>query len=210
MGETGVSARPESADRMRERIRAALDAHRPVKVPAQGLTSSAVLMPLFVGEDGCRLLLTKRSQQVEHHKGQISFPGGAADPDDGSLLATALRETHEEVGVLPGDVEVLGRLDDITTLTGFRVTPFVGAIPHPYDYTVSEVEIDRLIEVPVSALLHNEHFEVNYAGVDTGRYVVYSFRYGGDVIWGATAKIITRFLNVVFGFEAPDLDWEET
>ena len=88
-----------------------------------------------------------------HHKGQISFPGGACEPEDTGLLATALRETEEEIGVPLETVEVLGALDDFPTITSFVVTPFVGVIPYPFAYVLNEDEVDSVIEVPISFLL---------------------------------------------------------
>ena len=196
----------EGPDSIRRLMAERLSANKPEKIRASGLVPSAVLVPLFVKDNDWRMLLTMRSQEVATHKGQISFPGGAVDRHDKSMLDAALRETHEEIGVEPKDVQVLGELDDIFTITNFRVTPFVGVVPYPYPYRVSAREIDRLIEVPVDALLHNEHFEASFVEYEGCKYPIFSFFYDGDVIWGATAKIITHFLSVAFGFDAPGLD----
>ena len=192
-----------------ERIRRVLAGREPRPLPEEGMRVAAVLMPLFVRDGRLCVLLTKRSNDVEHHKGQISFPGGVCDPEDESLLATALRETWEEVGLPPTEIGVLGRLDDHATLTNFRITPFVGMIPPPDSLRVSDVEIERLIEAPIDAFLDNPKFETHYAGLTDRRYVVYSFEYRGDIVWGATARIITQFLHLVYGFEAPDVEESE-
>ena len=113
-----------------------------------------MLIPIYENKNGYYIVLTKRTQDVMYHKGQISFPGGAYDKDDGDLTATALREAFEEIGVRTEDVEILGNLDDQSTYTSrFVITPFVGAIPYPYKFKVSRKEVEELIEVPVSALL---------------------------------------------------------
>ena len=192
-----------------ERIRRVLAERDLRPLTTEGMRVSAVLMPLFVRDERLHVLLTKRSNDVENHKGQISFPGGTRDAGDESLLATALRETWEEIGLPAGEVRVLGRLDDHATLTNFRITPFVGVIPHPFAFQVSDVEIERLIEVPIDSFLDNPTFEVHYAGLTDRRYVVYSYEYLGDIIWGATARIITQFLHLVYGFDAPHVDEPE-
>ena len=110
-------------------------------------------MLVYPKEGELHLLLNKRSESVEDHKGEVSFPGGRMDDGDGSLLDTALREAHEEVGVRPEDVRVIRRLDDVETSTGYRVTPFLGAIPGGYPFVVSTVEVAALVEVPVAALV---------------------------------------------------------
>ena len=99
---------------------------------------AAVLVPLFVRDGLLWVLFTRRTETVEHHRGQISFPGGAAEPGDESLLATALRETEEELGIASGDIRVLGSLSPIETVTDFYVAPFVAAIPHPYVFAPAE------------------------------------------------------------------------
>ena len=112
----------------------ALDARPRRVLPPEGMTIAAVLVPLFSVEGKRHVLLTKRSQAVEHHKGEISFPGGKLDPDDADLLSCALRETDEEVGIKPSDVRIIGELDDFYTVaTRYVVAPFVGVIPYPYD-----------------------------------------------------------------------------
>ena len=162
------------------------------------LTPAAVLVPLFYKHNRPHVLLTKRTTRVLHHKGQISFPGGARDPEDSTLLTTALREAHEEMGIHSGDVRLLGELDDIITNTRFVVSPYVGVIPYPYAFTANPEEIDEVLEVPISTLL--EHGHVNTAAVTPIRpYPAYTFDYGQHVIWGITARILRQFLDVVFG-----------
>ena len=164
------------------------------------LVPAAVLLPLYHKEGEYYILFTKRTEKVEYHKGQICFPGGARHPEDRSLADTALRETFEEIGVRPEDVEILGELDDMATITtNFLITPFVALIPYPYEFVVSSDEIEELIEVPIAALLdkgcYHEEFHVHQGRPHWGC----SYRYKDEVIWGATARILKQFLDLVFG-----------
>ena len=158
---------------------------------------AAVLVPLFKKGDGCHLLFTKRSDQVKHHKGEISFPGGVVDEEDLELINTALREAHEEIGLKQNDVQIIGILDDIVTITEFIVTPIVGLFPYPYPFKVSEVEIAELIEVPLSSLLHKECFSEREIIRGGQKEIVYAYQYGDHIIWGATARILKQFLDLI-------------
>ena len=162
-------------------------------------------MLVYRKEGELHLLLNKRSDTVEDHKGEVSFPGGRMDEGDGSLLDTALREAHEEVGVRPEDVRVLRRLDDVNTSTGYLVTPFLGAIPEGYPFVVSAVEVAELVEVPVAALVDGSTIrdETRFEdGVPVSRP---NYAYGGHLIWGATARIVTGLLELLRGDEGGDL-----
>jgi 8-oxo-dGTP pyrophosphatase MutT (NUDIX family) len=162
---------------------------------------AAVLVPLFEKEGNCHILFTMRSQQVKHHKGQISFPGGAFDDEDADLRRTALREAFEEIGVKERDVQVLGTLDDIVTTSEFIVTPFVGVIPYPYFFQLSAVEIAELIVVPLASLLDSSCFgEIEI--IDNGlKRIVESYQYQHHAIWGATARILKQFLDLISASE---------
>lgn len=153
--------------------------------------------------DDAHLLLTIRSQIVEHHKGQISFPGGMKDKEDGDLLETALRETFEEVGLHRDRVRLMGRLDNVPTATSnFIVTPYVGLVPSAHDLlagrglTLSADEIDQVLLVPVSHLRRPgvEAFE-SYDGADGGKITLPSYDFHGHRIWGVTAVMIHRLLK---------------
>jgi len=158
---------------------------------------AAVLVPLFKKGEDCHLLFTKRTQQVKHHKGEISFPGGVVDEGDSGLERTALREAHEEIGLSERDVQLIGALDDIVTITEFIVTPFVGLFPYPYPFRTSEVEIEELIEVPLSHLLKEEYFGEHTITTGNRSRVVYTYQYGKYTIWGATALILKQFLELI-------------
>ncbi|MBA4392640.1 MAG: CoA pyrophosphatase [Desulfobacca sp.] len=161
------------------------------------LTPAAVLVPLFQKNRRTHILLTKRTDQLEHHKGQISFPGGAYNYEDLDCLTTALRETEEEIGIDMDRVEILGELDHIITVTHFRVCPYVGIIPYPYPFKLSSFEVERLIELPLDYLLkHAELKEGPFEFLGQSFFNLY-IEYQGDIIWGATARILNNFVTVL-------------
>jgi 8-oxo-dGTP pyrophosphatase MutT (NUDIX family) len=161
------------------------------------LRCAAVLIPLLFKDQTWHVLVTQRTQTVEHHKGQISFPGGSCDPEDADLQATALRETYEEIGVPPEAVTVLGALDDFPTVTHYVVAPFVGVIPHPFLYRLEEQEVDEVIEVPLAFLRDPANLRVEYWERDGRMHQVLFWDYGSYTIWGATARIMKSFLALV-------------
>jgi 8-oxo-dGTP pyrophosphatase MutT (NUDIX family) len=157
---------------------------------------AAVLIPMFKQDDDYRVLFTKRTNTVEAHKGQISFPGGRVDERDGSLLETALREAYEEIGLLSKDVMVLGRTDDMRTVaSNYIVHPFVGFIPHPYSFEINTDEVAKLISVPLEIFLDGSStIPVDYQG---NIYHGLAYTYEGEVIWGATARIIDNLVDIL-------------
>ena len=180
-------------EELRERLRRR--GPRPVEALESETRRAAVLVPLFVRDGALWVVLTRRTETVEHHRGQISFPGGGEEPDDESLLDTALRETDEEIGVAPDDVWYLGELSPIVTVTDFYGEPFVGAIPQPYAFRPAEAEIAEVIEVPVAALLRPGVLERRaLAGRDEP---VLFYHHGAHVIWGATARILKELLDAI-------------
>jgi 8-oxo-dGTP pyrophosphatase MutT (NUDIX family) len=164
------------------------------------LHCAAVLIPM-AGIDGeWHLVFTRRTEEVEHHKGQVSFPGGRCDPQETSIEATALREAHEEIGLHPRDVRLLGRLNDMETITGYRVTPVVGAIPHPYEFSLSPGEVNRLFTVPLVWLADGKNYserEVTPEGSPRAFPVVIYEPYDGEIIWGATARMVVTLVQVL-------------
>ncbi len=175
-----------------------LDIHARVqkqKLELGELTPASVLVPLFEKNGEAHLLFVKRTLTVRHHKGQVSFPGGARDVSDRLPVDTALRETHEEIGVRPVDVDVLTELDDMITPTQFRVTPFVGIIPYPYDFFINPLETAELIEVPMRHLLNEAHHRLGYRRFQDRIYEVHYFDYDRHVIWGVTGNILVGLLN---------------
>ena len=169
--------------------------------PDPSRRQAAVLLPLFKNISNYHMVFTKRTETLTHHKGQVSFPGGSFEPSDGDLLTTALRESYEEVGIHPGDVTILGRLDDMSSFsTNFTISPFVGLIPHPYEFRPNPIEVAVIFDVPLSVLA-DPAVGRNYVRTreDGATLIDYEFHVQGHVIWGATARIIRHFLSVING-----------
>lgn len=158
--------------------------------PDKPLRPAAILVALVERKTGISVLLTRRAEHLEHHPGQISFPGGHIEASDRDATAAALRETHEEIGIAPEQVEVLGCLNDYVTRTGFHVTPVVGAVRPPLDIRPDSHEVDEVFEVPLAFFLdpanHHQH-ERLYEGVPRS---FYAMPYGDYYIWGATAGML--------------------
>lgn len=173
---------------MKEKIRQILSQRERRTIEDPRATRAAVLIPLYRYRGECHILFVRRTETVKYHKGEISFPGGVYSGEDSTLEATALREGQEEIGLREEDVELLGVLDDARTITtNFVVSPFVGVIPYPYPFKLSREEIEEVIGVPISALLDKDQPDH-----------IPEYLYGGHVIWGATARILKQFLNLVF------------
>jgi len=160
---------------------------------------AAVLIPLFEDQGEYKILFTKRTIRVDEHKGQISFPGGSVDEGDASYRETALREANEEVGLLEEDVRILGRTDDsLTVASNFIIHPYVGFIPYPYPFEINSREVKRLIEVPFKIFIEEKTAQKN--GVYDYEGILYEgpvYNYRGDIIWGASARIIENFLEIL-------------
>ena len=167
--------------------------------PAQ--RRAAVLLPLYHDRGETYVLFTRRTETVEHHKGQISLPGGAEDEGDAGPLETALRETEEELGIPRTHVTILGILDDVSTfVSGFVITPFVGVIPHQVPLRMNPHEIAEVLSVPLAAFRDASRLRVEKRTRPTGeRIEVYFYDSGPHVIWGATARIMKSFIDAAFG-----------
>jgi 8-oxo-dGTP pyrophosphatase MutT (NUDIX family) len=177
--------------------RARLGARRRRVVPPGPLVRAAVLVPI-VDRGEAVLVFAQRTDRVGHHKGQISFPGGRVDPGDADDLAAALREAHEEVGLEPALVEPLGLLDDTETVaTQYVITPWVGVVRAPVAWQPDGEEIEKVIEVPVAALLDRGCFRVELWERDGVEREVYFYEYRDTTIWGATARILKQYLDLV-------------
>ena len=193
----GGSAMHGTGAALREGLRGALAAYEPGRHDRGEGRPAAVLLLLYERDDGVHCLFQQRSHQVEHHKGQIGFPGGARDAGDASAAVTALRETHEEMGVAPADVDLLGELDEIRTISGFRVRPFVGWLRGwPYPFRHDPREVAALLEAPLAHLADPATLADDVREVDGRRVVLPSYRWGDHLIWGATARILANFLDV--------------
>ncbi len=160
--------------------------------------AAAVLFPFYFKNGEAHLLLTKRTDKVEHHKNQISLPGGRRDPEDPDLRHTALRETYEEVGIAPQDIQLLGQTDRFLTNTHYLVTPFVGFFNYPYAFTISKDEIDYLIEVPLLHLLNDAHYETRISEQNGTPWLLHYYHYGAEVIWGVTGFLLSNLFSIVF------------
>ena len=180
-----------------DRIRNILASRKRKVIEHPPFSHAAVLLPLFKKEEACHILFTKRTDRVKYHKGQISFPGGGVDEEDSDLEATALREAYEEIGLERKDVEILGTLDDIVTVTQFIVTPFVGHFSYPYALKTNPIEIDEMIEIPLSFLLEKGCFQEREVNQSNPMRMVDSYQYGKHIIWGATARILKQFLDMI-------------
>ena len=144
-----------------------------------------------------RILLNVRSQAVEHHKGEVAFPGGRWSAGDRTLLDTALRETHEEMGVPPGDVEVLGQLDDVVTISNFLIRPFVGTVPSTCTFSPNEREVAEVLEAPVDELTDTDSLRDTVRLVGGALVNSPSYAYRGHLIFGATAEVLTGFIPLL-------------
>ncbi len=182
------------------RIKTQLNRYKPRKLQIQGAVPAAVLIPIFNKQGLPYVLMTLRTDTVEHHKGQISFPGGAWEDQDRSLEETALRETEEEVGIPQREFTVLGELDDFLTVTNFLVTPFVATLNYPFQAHPNTDEVAELLEVPLDLFLTDQHFRMEEREYFNQKFPVYFYDFNGYTIWGATAFIMNRFIELVFGF----------
>lgn len=163
----------------------------------QNLVPAGVLIPIILRADGLSVLLTQRSANLKHHASQISFPGGRMETDDRDIRATALRETQEEVGIHPADVDVAGYLAPSPTVTGYAVTPVVGLIEPAVSLVIDKTEVEEAFEVPLNFLLdsrNQQHSEREFRGE---LVPIVEFNYGQWRIWGATASMLISFRNLL-------------
>ncbi len=175
-----------------------------------GFNHSAVLIPICSENGILNFILTKRTDTLKHHKGEISFPGGRQDEMDKDLTATALRETEEEIGVKSEYVEILGRLDDLFTITRYIITPFVGIIHENIEYHSNTTEVAELLHIPLELFLTEDKFcEKNMVRNGTN-YPLYYYYWNNYEIWGATAYIINQFIELIFDFQPSKLNFKRT
>lgn len=160
------------------------------------LKCAAVLVPLVRQDEEWRLLFTRRTEAVESHKGQVSFPGGACDDGETTPEETALREAEEEIGIKAEDVRVLGRLANLITITYYRVTPVVGVIKWPAVFRVGEHEVARVFTIPLGWLA-NPLNRWQFERPDLKRALIAYHPYDGELLWGATARMTVDFLKVL-------------
>ena len=180
------------------RLARSIEARTRRMLTGEGRTRAAVLVPLVPVGDAIHLLFIRRATDLAHHRGQIAFPGGRYEPGDADPVATALREAHEEIGLRPDDVHVLGTLDDIETMTSrFLITPIVGVTPHPYPWVPDPREVDHIFTVPLTTLLAPDAERRETWDFDGTAVPIEHFPVAGQVIWGATHRITRNLLDIV-------------
>jgi 8-oxo-dGTP pyrophosphatase MutT (NUDIX family) len=168
---------------------------RPFMMPGVVLREAAVLVPLLVREGVPLILFTRRPTTLRHHAGQYSFPGGSRDAEDPTPLHTALRETREELGLDVSGVRVLGALDEVPTLTEFRIQPFVGVLPADARYQPNPDEVDLVLEVPLAHFLDPAIRRTEKHSLRGVEYEVDFYSYDSHLIWGATGRILRNLLR---------------
>lgn len=187
---------PELIDLLRKRLSPA-----PTHITSEtSARPAAVLVPIFNKEGIWHVLFTRRTDSVEDHQGQVSFPGGVIEANDESPLQAALRETQEEIGIRPEDVQILGALNPLPTVTNFIVVPIIGTIPWPYQFSLNEQEVATVFSVPLDWLANPDNIEVKEWKPEGPwpSVPVHFFRpFEGEVIWGATARITIRLLKLL-------------
>jgi 8-oxo-dGTP pyrophosphatase MutT (NUDIX family) len=173
---------------VKQQIAKILHNRKTKKITGANLKASAVLIPIFYNQGQYHVLFTERSDEVNFHKGQVCFPGGSREPSDSGLLQTALREIEEEIGLKAKDIEILGEFDDNVALTSnYVISPFVAFIPYPYPFKVDSREIKEIFSVPLSFLMDEANFKSDS----------YAYEYEGHIIWGATARILRQFVDLL-------------
>jgi 8-oxo-dGTP pyrophosphatase MutT (NUDIX family) len=163
----------------------------------EGSTVAAVLVPIVARPEGLTVLFTQRTTHLKSHSGQVSFPGGRAEPGDASAEFTALREAEEEIGLAAGRVEILARLPDYHTRTGFRVTPVIGLVEPPLKLAPDPREVEEIFEVPLAFLLDERNRQRRmreFQGEAVGFYV---YEYQNRTIWGATAGMLVNLYKML-------------
>ena len=185
-----------------EKIRKALAEHNPLKNSFVRKRAS-VLIPLLESEGEIFLMLTRRSSKMRTHPGQVSFPGGKEDSCDEGSMHTALRETYEEIGLPREKVDVVGMLDQILSLHYYLVTPYVGIIPSDFVPLPNTDEIESVFKVPLAFFMKSENHWSEEKKILSFPVLVHHFEYQGYDIWGLTAKLIFRLLEVGLGY-VPD------
>jgi 8-oxo-dGTP pyrophosphatase MutT (NUDIX family) len=181
---------------IKDHIRNCLSSLTPRKIENGYVREAAVLMPIFKTDSEYHMLLTRRTEDVQTHKGQISFPGGMREEKE-TLLETALRETHEEIGIENGSIEPLGRFHDYISITQYRVTPFVGIVRTPFKTRRQVTEVAEILHVPFRVFLDPAKLRVEWNKFPGREPDVYFYSHGNHEIWGLTARIIKDFFEIL-------------
>ncbi len=184
-------------DTLLAELKTLLATRPPRNLNGHDVRPAAVLLLVFPRNGQYYVHVQKRSRHLKNHAGEACFPGGKPKSQDADLLATALREAHEEENIDPADVTILGRLNDTPTRTGYMMKVFVGTIPQPYDYRPNPEEVDEVVDVPLEALQDPANWREEARWEDGGLTTAHSYAYGPHIIYGATAKVVREFLDVV-------------
>lgn len=179
------------------KLRVLLEQRTSIAIDAPALRRACVLIPLIRAHGRWSVLLTRRAENLAAHSGQIAFPGGGVE-DGESLQDAATREADEEVGIPRSAVELIGRLDDLITNSGYLVAPFVGVIHDSVEYAMQESEVVDVFEVPIDALLDPAQPEVRYVSFRNRKYPAYFYSYAQYEIWGLTGRMLKAFLDLVW------------
>lgn len=181
----------------------ALEAWEPTQVDVP-LDRAAVLVPIIQTRGAIELIFTKRADHLGEHPGQMSFPGGGHEAQDGDLLETALREADEEIGLRRQEVDINGRLDDIETVTDYVVSPFVGTVADR-TYLPDEREVAEVVRLRLTDLLDRQNYEADVREhPELGEVTIHYFRVNGYTVWGATGRILVQFLELTTDWAAAD------
>lgn len=159
-------------------------------IPGKALKPAAVLIPLVIRDDGIHIIFTRRAKHLKHHPGQVSFPGGRYEVEDGDLIDTAIRETHEETGILCNRSNIVGQLPSLATISGYIVTPYLSVIPAQYTPYLDPNEVDELFEAPASFVLNPMNMATLPISIKGQKHHIYSVSFGKYAIWGATAQML--------------------
>ncbi len=186
-----------NAGHIRSLLTKGLSSQKRLELSIPGFHKAGVMVPLLETTSGFDLLFTMRTLRVETHKGQISFPGGMADLGDRDIVATALREMEEEIGIPGSFVEVIGLLDDLSTPSGFVITPTVGILKSLPGLTLNSSEVEEAFRVPLSFFVDGLHSRKEFRTVNGTQREVWFYDFGGKIIWGATAHIVRTLLGIM-------------
>ena len=184
-----------------ETLKSRLSKRNKASVKDAGLSSASVLLLLYSKNGEHYVLFNKRTDQVEHHKGEIALPGGGRDNGDRDSLDTALREAHEEMGIVPDDVTILGELDDVVTSSQYLVRVYLGTIDYPYLFKPSPREVEEVIEIPLKELLDPANLREEARWADGAVTKTHAYAYEDHIVWGATARIVGQFLELLPDYE---------
>lgn len=172
------------------------------QVSSSGLKASSVLLPFyFTNENKTGIILTKRSEHLKSHPGQISFPGGKFDESDKTLLETALREWEEETGERRETLEIIGSYHSLDTGTGYHVTPFISIYRGDFQFSPNKNEVDFLIHMELEELFHVPFYAIEWERHPSGRFEIYYFDLSQGLLWGATCHMLLQFLKEFCGFD---------